>query len=413
MLELGDTAITVGAAISNDVKRSQSVSKKVDNSPWPEQKKHDPATGWRLSDSFLKYKNLFTKVRLFLFLTLKGRSLENPYYAHYQITRRCNFRCPSCQVWRDESYANGLSIDEMKVAARNLRAIGVKSVAITGGEATLRKDIVEVVKTFSAAGLLIRFHTNAFILTEGLVERLFRAGVADIYISLDSLDPDVFNTINGMTRQGTFERVLKNIKHTADMSARFGANLFLTAVLRKDNIAEVASLHEFAKSINSLIAFYGIEVAPEGDPLNIRAQDQSLKPTKTDSDLIAETFDSIINLKNSKKNNIFMSTKLMKNFRDFFADPDLGMMWNCNAGKLYLELLPEGTFSVCNATPPIPGYDYRNITELYNRPDREDIFNKYRTTCGGCICTRQLEDVSGSPKDLFDKVRVYLSSVFK
>ena len=406
MLEIGDTAANINATGSNAAGQSKAA-------PWPEQKKSDPATGWRLSDSYLKYKNLYSKARLFLYLMLKGKSLKNPYYAHYQITRRCNFRCPSCQVWQDETYAAGLSIEDMKIAARNLRKIGVKSVAITGGEATLRKDIVEAVKAFSDAGLLIRFHTNAFILTEGLIERLFRAGVADIYISLDSLDPEIFNTINGMTRQGTFERVLKNIKHVADMSSRFGANLFLTAVLRKDNIAEVDSLHEFAKSVNSLIAFYGIEVAPEGDPLNIRAQDQSLQPTQTDSKLISETFDSIIKLKNSKNNNIFMSTKLMQNFRDFFADPDLGMKWSCNAGKLYLEVLPEGTFSVCNATPPIPGYDFRNITELYDRPDREDVFNKYRTNCGGCICTRQIEDVAGARKDLFDKVRVYVSSVFK
>jgi sulfatase maturation enzyme AslB (radical SAM superfamily) len=225
------------------------------------------------------------------------------------------------------------------------------------------------------------------------------------------MDSDVFNLINGMTRQGTFERVLSNIKIAATMAKRFGGNLFLNTVLRKDNVAETESLHEFAEEIGALIAFYGLEVAPPDGGINIRANDPSLVSTGKDREQLAETFKSLMKLKKSRKNSIFMSHYILQEFLNFFNDPKGDMHWKCNAGKMYLELLPEGTFSVCNATPPIPGYDYKTLPEFYARQDTEDVFNKYRTTCGGCICTRQLENIAIDRGDLFDKMRVYLSTM--
>jgi molybdenum cofactor biosynthesis enzyme MoaA len=418
-----DTAVTSGKGQQNSSTLTESnetsttspvVARGSSNlTPWPKQKSDDVASGWRLSDSFLKYSNLFAKAKLFLYLAMRGRNLSRPYYAHYQITRRCNFSCPSCQTWQDPVFAKGLSIDEIKILAKNLKKIGVKSLAVTGGEATLRKDIVDVVKIFKKEGLLIRFHTNGFLLTEGLMERLFRAGAADVYISLDSLNSETFNVINGMTRPGTYERVLENIEMVAKMSKRFGGNLFLNTVLRRDNVMEANALHEFSKSINSLIAFYALEVADENDELNLRACDPDLLPTEEDSSRLIKTFAGLIKLKQTKNNNIFMSKWMMKEYERFYNDPNFDMHWKCNAGKYYLEVLPEGTISVCNATPAIPGFNFKNLTELYSRKDREDIFNKYRTTCSGCICTRQLEQIASNPSDLFDKARVYLASVFK
>jgi MoaA/NifB/PqqE/SkfB family radical SAM enzyme len=380
---------------------------------WPKAKKEDAATGPKFTDMFIKWHNLYSKFRLFLFLYIWGKNLSRPYYAHFQVTRRCNFRCPSCQVWRDESYAKGLSLDDIALLAKNLRQIGVQSVALTGGEVTLRKDILEIVEIFRQENLLIRFQTNAFLLTEGMIERLFRAGVADFYISLDSMEADIYNRINGMTRQGTFDRVLENIEHVAKISKRFGANLFLTTVLRSDNLDAVESLQAYSEKLGALIGFYGLEVGGEDDPLNIRSNEQELRGTQESRNLIAAAFKKLIDLPKSKKNNFFVSNKILNDYNQYFSDPDCNMKWSCQAGKLYLEILPEGTVAVCNATPTIPGYNFRNLPELYSDSAREDIFNKYRTTCSGCVCTRQLEDIAGNRKDLFNKVRVYLMSVFK
>jgi MoaA/NifB/PqqE/SkfB family radical SAM enzyme len=196
------------------------------------------------------------------------------------------------------------------------------------------------------------------------------------------------------------------------MSKRFGSHLYLNTVIRKDNIGEIDAIHDLSRELKCMVAFYGLEVAAEDDELNLRAYDPDLKPTDDVRKQLVEAFEHIKALKKKKSISLFQSDKLLDGFRDFFKDPNANMRWKCSAGALYLEVLPEGTISVCNATPTIPGYDYRNLPELYAREDREDIFNRYRTTCSGCICTRQVEDAARNPGDLIEKAKVYMKTLF-
>lgn len=366
-------------------------------------KAEDVATGWRPSDLLVLLMNFYLKARFFLYILIKGNSIDRPYYVHYQITRRCNFRCPSCRTWQDESYAKGLSLDEIKVMARNMRKIGVKCVALTGGEATLRKDVCDVIAAFRAEGLLVRLQSNGFLLTEGFIERLFRAGAADIFISYDSVEMETFNRINGVAGPNSYDRVTSAVKTAAAMAKRFGAGVFLTAVLRKDNVKEVVPLHKFAKQVGALVGFFGLEVPGADDPMNIRANDPALRGTPEDRKQLETVFGEIVAMKRAGDNALSISERLLKDFIAYYRDPEGDMHWKCRAGRMFMAILPEGTICVCNGTPHIPGWDYRTLPELYARPDREEIFDKYRTSCDGCICMRQLEYIAEDRKDLLEK----------
>ena len=367
----------------------------------------------RLPDFLIKWANYFDKFRLFLYLALKGRSLNRPYYAHYQITRRCNFRCGSCQTWQDKTFHKGLSLDEMRIAARNFRKIGVKCLALSGGEALLRKDIVEVVRVFRSAGLIVRLQTNGYLLTEDLLERLFRAGVADIYISLDSLDHQCFNLINGIERSDAFDRVLNSIKAAAKVSRRYGSGVFLTTVLRNHNVKEVEGLYKFAKDLGVLVGFYGIEIPPSDSQLNIRSSDPGQVPSREDRIELKKVFRRLIALREKSNTALSVSKKLLEDFRDFFDGPEGDMHWNCNAGDMYVELVPDGSISVCNATSPIDGLTYETLPEFYDSAARDGIFKQKRQSCDGCICTRQLEYITTDFSDLTGKAYAYILSLIR
>ncbi len=366
-------------------------------------KGHDPATGWRLSDTFTMLKNIYLKARFFFYILLNGRGLNRPYYVHYQITRRCNFRCPSCRTWQDESYTKGLSLDEIKVMAHNLRKIGIKCVALTGGEATLRKDVCDVIRAFRNEGLMVRLQTNAFLLTEGLIERIYRAGATDIFISYDSVELETFNRINGVSGPASYERVTTAIKTASAMGKRFGAGVFLTAVMRGENAREVVPLHNFAKEAGALIGFFAMEVPNAEDPMNIRNNDPSLRATPEVRKDLEQVFGEIIAMRRKGGHALSISERLLKDYIAFYRDPDGDMHWKCRAGRMFMAILPEGTICVCNGTPHIPGWDYRTLPELYARADREEIFDKYRTACSGCICMRQLEYIADDRTDLLGK----------
>lgn len=368
-----------------------------------QEKPEDLATGPRLFDLLIKLKNLYLKSRFFLFMLIRGRSLDRPYYIHYQITRRCNFRCVSCRVWREETFAKGLSLDEMRILARNLRIVGVKSVALTGGEPLLRKDIVEIVKIFRAEGFIIRLQSNGFLLSEGLMERLFRAGVSDLMISFDSLDLDTFNRINGTAGTDSFLRVTNAIKTAAVMSKRFAAGVFLGSVLRRDNVDEALVLHQFAKDLGILIIEIGMEVPSGNDPMNVRVNDPSLIAGGEERIKLEAAFGKLLETKHERGNALSVSARLLADIREFYADPARGMHWNCRAGRLFMAMLPDGSICICNGAPPIPGYNFSNLPELYSRSDREQVFAPFRKSCGGCICMRQLEHIADDRADLLEK----------
>lgn len=126
-----------------------------------------------------------------------GRTLE---YLRLSVTDRCNFKCSYCLPNGCPSGAAGqpLSLDEISRLTRAFAALGFWKVRVTGGEPTLRRDIVEIVERVAATPGITRvgLTTNGYRLA-GLAEPLRRAGLSALNVSVDSLDPDRFEQITG------------------------------------------------------------------------------------------------------------------------------------------------------------------------------------------------------------------------
>jgi cyclic pyranopterin phosphate synthase len=137
-----------------------------------------------------------------------GRKLE---YLRLSVTDRCNFTCSYClpNGCPSGSGDRPLSLDEIGRLARAFAALGFWKVRVTGGEPTLRRDIVEIVERVAATPGITRvgLTTNGYRLA-GLAEQLRRAGLSAINVSVDSLDPARFEQITG---QGRLAEVLAGI----------------------------------------------------------------------------------------------------------------------------------------------------------------------------------------------------------
>ncbi len=118
------------------------------------------------------------------------------------ITDRCNFRCPYCMPEKPRWMpANALmSCDEIIAMARVFVAdLGIVNLRITGGEPLLRRDVVDIIgglNALRADGLQrLSMTTNAAQLARH-AEALSQAGLQDVNISLDSLDPEQFQRLS-------------------------------------------------------------------------------------------------------------------------------------------------------------------------------------------------------------------------
>lgn len=121
------------------------------------------------------------------------------------VTDRCNFRCGYCmpaEIFgeRYEFLSRGdiLSFEEIERLVRIAVKLGVRKVRITGGEPLLRHDLPDLIRRLSAIDGVedIGLTTNATLMKR-MAGTLWRAGLARMTVSLDSLDEDVFRRMNG------------------------------------------------------------------------------------------------------------------------------------------------------------------------------------------------------------------------
>jgi cyclic pyranopterin phosphate synthase len=133
-------------------------------------------------------------------------------YLRVSVTDRCNYRCTYCMPEDGVSHldrADILDFEEIVALVRCFVDLGVERVRLTGGEPTVRRDLVDLVRLLRAIPGLreIALSTNGHLLTE-LAAPLRAAGVDRLNVSVDTLDAQRFATI---TRRGDLGRVLAGL----------------------------------------------------------------------------------------------------------------------------------------------------------------------------------------------------------
>lgn len=174
------------------------------------------------------------------------------------VTDRCNFRCVYCRSADPENYRAHdeiLSWPELDRLARVFTQLGIRKIRITGGEPLVRDGVEDYIARLKALGVQdLSMTTNGHLLGERC-ERLIRAGLRRINISLDSLDAAKFERI---TRTKSFNTVMNGI---AVAQASQLAPAKVNAVLvRGINDDEVESFAAFARERGVIMRF--IEFMP-------------------------------------------------------------------------------------------------------------------------------------------------------
>ncbi len=187
-----------------------------------------------------------------------GRTID---YLRISLTDRCNFRCVYCmpeEGVQQLSHFDILRIEEVEQAVRVAASIGIKSVRLTGGEPTVRKGVVELVRNIAAMPEIknVSMTTNGVLLPR-MADDLKAAGLSRVNISLDTLDAEKFHKI---TRCGSLDGALAGI----NAALRVGFNPV------KINAVALRSLSDgfldFAKlSIDRPLHVRFIEHMPIGD----------------------------------------------------------------------------------------------------------------------------------------------------
>ena len=175
------------------------------------------------------------------------------------VTDRCNFRCTYCMprehFGADHAFLDRealLTYEEITVVVRSLLPTGLRKVRLTGGEPLLRKDITTLIGMLREADpkLDVALTTNGALL-ERHAAALKQAGLDRITVSLDAMEPSLFQRMADTTNHGP-EDVWRGIE--AALSVGLGVKVN-TVVQKGVNDNELISLAKACARHNIPIRF--------------------------------------------------------------------------------------------------------------------------------------------------------------
>ena len=183
-----------------------------------------------------------------------GRPLRD---LRISVTDRCNFRCVYCmpkevfgRTYRFMDRKELLTFEEIERLARAFVACGVEKIRITGGEPLLRRDLERLVEMLAAIDTLdLTLTTNGALLPQK-AQALADAGLTRITVSLDSLDDEVFRSMNDVDFPVT--RVLDGIAAAAAAGLPVKVN---AVVKRGQNDGELVDLARHFRGTGHTLRF--------------------------------------------------------------------------------------------------------------------------------------------------------------
>jgi MoaA/NifB/PqqE/SkfB family radical SAM enzyme len=115
-------------------------------------------------------------------------STRHPLLVHIIPIRRCNLACTYCNEFDD--FSKPVDTTEMFRRIDRLAEMGTSVITISGGEPLLHPDLDQIIARMRTHGILSGLITNGYLLTAERIERLNRAGLEYLQISIDNTVPD-------------------------------------------------------------------------------------------------------------------------------------------------------------------------------------------------------------------------------
>jgi radical SAM protein with 4Fe4S-binding SPASM domain len=203
-----------------------------------------------------------------------------PTSAFLQLSDRCNHACGHCYQVHGER--GELTTTEVKRLLEDLAAAGVLILTLSGGEVTLREDLLEVIEYARGLRFGVKLYTNGFLVDDAMARRFAELAVMDVGVSVYSARPAVHD---GITRvPGSLDRTLEGVRALR----RHGVSVRLKLTLMSVNSDSYREVIELAKELGcGYLVSPNVEVREDGnrEPTALRASEEAIRGILKDSDL--------------------------------------------------------------------------------------------------------------------------------
>lgn len=190
-------------------------------------------------------------------------------YLRISLTDKCNLRCVYCMpedmVFRPKDEL--MQDDELRTLVRVFASLGFRKLRLTGGEPTIRQNVVEIVRDMAQTpGIRDISMTTNGILLKSLAQPLKEAGLNRVNVSIDTLDPVRFKRI---TRWGSLDDVWAGLEEAERVGLTpVKLNAVVVRGFNENDVTELAKL-----TVDHAWQIRFIEMMPFGEVANF-AQSQ-------------------------------------------------------------------------------------------------------------------------------------------
>jgi MoaA/NifB/PqqE/SkfB family radical SAM enzyme len=247
-----------------------------------------------LKDFTGKAKNMGLVLKIFFRVTppglwprVLGNTLKNlagsriPASAVIGATYRCQLGCEHCSAGLYKRDGRELTLEEWKTVLSQAYKLGVPRLNISGGEALLRTDILELIR-FASARFVTVLESNGETLDAGKIKDLKKAGLACAAVSIDSPDPAEHDRLR--RKAGCFAAAKRALGLCAGAGLPAVISTYVTA--ERAGAANLSALEELARDTGAI----AVRVMPARPVGNFcRSADSALSPGQ--EKLIMETMD--------------------------------------------------------------------------------------------------------------------------
>src|SRR2546423_1822557 len=253
------------------------------------------------------------------------QSASHPILAQIVPIRRCNLDCAYCNEY--DKTSSPVPLTEMLQRIDRLADLGTTIITLSGGEPTLHPQLDDIIRRIRERGAIATVITNGYLLTPERIQRLNRAGLDYLQISIDNVLPD------DISKKSL--KVLDRKLQWLAQHAEFGItiNLVLGGGIR--NPEDAFTVGERARALG-FTSTVGI----------LHDHTGQLKPLAPEQQAVYARFRRL-------KTSLFSFT----HFDSFQENISRGLAndWHCRAGGRFLYICEEGLVHYCSQQRGHPG----------------------------------------------------------
>jgi MoaA/NifB/PqqE/SkfB family radical SAM enzyme len=283
-------------------------------------------------------------------------STDHPVLAHLIPIRRCNLSCTYCNEFDDHS--KPVPIATLFERVDRLAKLGTSIITISGGEPLLHPELDDLIGRIRRRGMIAGMITNGYLLTADRIQRLNRAGLEHLQISIDNVMPDEVSKKS----LKVLDRKLQLLAAHADFHVNI--NSVVGGGIRSPQDALVVGRRAVELGFTSTVGI-------------IHDGDGQLQP------LAAAEREVYLAMRNMEKS----SYAQVNYFQDNIANGRENN-WRCRAGSRYLYICEDGLVHYCSQQR---GYPAKPLAE-YTLADVKREFLTAKSCAPRCTvaCVHQI-----------------------